>query len=71
MQIPEIYQFHVWLRGISPLIWRRLLLRSDQTVTDLHYALQLALGWTDDHLNRFRIQGVLLQTAAVRLRKVH
>ena len=57
MQIPEIYQFHVWLRGISPLIWRRLLLRSDQTVADLHYALQLACGWSDFHLNRFRIHG--------------
>jgi Plasmid pRiA4b ORF-3-like protein len=57
MQIPEIYQFHVWLRGISPLIWRRLLLRSDRTIADLHYALQLAFGWSDFHLNRFRIHG--------------
>jgi hypothetical protein len=57
MQNPEIYQFHVWLRGISPMIWRRLLLRSDQTMTDFHYALQLAFGWSDDHLNRFRIHG--------------
>ena len=57
MQTSEIYQFHVWLRGISPLIWRRLLLRSDQSVADLHYALQLAFGWSDYHLNRFRIHG--------------
>jgi hypothetical protein len=35
------------------MIWRRLWLRSDQTVTDFHYALQLAFGWSDDHLNRF------------------
>ncbi len=27
----EIYLFHVWLRQISPMIWRRLLLRSDST----------------------------------------
>jgi hypothetical protein len=57
MQISEIYQFHAWLRGISPTIWRRLLLRSDQTVADLHYALQLAFGWSDSHLNMFRIHG--------------
>jgi len=57
MQILEICQFHVWLRGISPLIWRRLLLRSDQSISDLHYALQLAFGWSDYHLNRFRIHG--------------
>jgi Plasmid pRiA4b ORF-3-like protein len=44
-------------RGISPLIWRRLLVRSDATIADLHATLQLALGWTDEHLNRFVIQG--------------
>jgi hypothetical protein len=57
MQIPEIYEFHVCLLGISPLIWRRLLFRSDHTIADLHYALQLAFGWSDLHLNRFRIHG--------------
>jgi Plasmid pRiA4b ORF-3-like protein len=57
MQTPQIYQFHAWLRGISPLIWRRLLVRSDQTVADLHYALQLAFDWSDSHLNIFRIHG--------------
>lgn len=57
MPPPQIYQFHIWLRGISPLIWRRLLLRSDQSIADLHYALQLAFGWSDSHLNRFRIHG--------------
>lgn len=57
MPPPQIYQFHIWLRGISPLIWRRLLLRSDQNITDFHYALQLAFGWSDYHLNRFRIHG--------------
>jgi hypothetical protein len=57
MQISEIYQFHAWLRGISPLIWRRLLVPSDQTVANLHHVLQLAFGWSDSHLNSFRIHG--------------
>ena len=52
-----VYQFKVVLRGISPMIWRRLLLRSDQTIADLHYAIQIAMGWTDAHLNRFHIHG--------------
>ena len=56
-QTPEIYLFHAFLRGISPMIWRRLLVRSDQSVADLHYALQLAFGWSDSHLNTFRIHG--------------
>jgi hypothetical protein len=53
----EVYQFRVYLREISPAIWRRLLLRSDQAIADLHYTLQIALGWSDFHLNRFVIHG--------------
>ena len=41
---PAIYQFRVWLRGISPTIWRRVLVRSDSTIVDLHYILQLVMG---------------------------
>ena len=39
------------------MIWRRLLLRSDQTLADLHCALQISFGWGDFHLHRFRIHG--------------
>ena len=56
-QTPCVYQFKVALRGISPMIWRRLLLRSDRTIANLHYAIQIAMGWTDAHLNRFHIHG--------------
>ena len=51
----EIYQFHVWIRQISPMIWRRLLVRSDSSIADLHYTLQIAFGWSDEHLNMFHI----------------
>jgi Plasmid pRiA4b ORF-3-like protein len=57
MSTLEVYQFHAWLRGISPMIWRRLLLRSDQTLADLHDALQISFGWSDFHLHHFRIHG--------------
>lgn len=55
--IAEVYQLHVWIRQISPMIWRRLLVRSDSTITDLHFTLQIAFGWSDDHLNQFHIHG--------------
>ena len=54
---PVVYQLRVVLRGVSPLIWRRLLVRGDSTVADLHATLQVALGWSDEHLHRFLIQG--------------
>lgn len=53
----EVYQLHIWLREMSPMIWRRLLVRSDSTIIDLHYSLQIAFGWTDSHLHRFVIHG--------------
>jgi hypothetical protein len=53
----EIYQLHVWIRQISPMIWRRLLVRSDSSIADLHYTLQIAFGWSDEHLNQFHIHG--------------
>jgi hypothetical protein len=52
-----IYQLKVWLQGISPMVWRRLLVRSDSTIADLHYTIQIAIGWSDVHLNRFHIHG--------------
>ena len=39
------------------MVWRRLLVRSDITIADLHHALQIAFGWSDDHLHCFRIHG--------------
>ncbi|MDD1606124.1 MAG: plasmid pRiA4b ORF-3 family protein [Methylococcaceae bacterium] len=45
------------LIGISPMIWRRLLVRSDSTIADLHYTLQISMGWSDAHLNLFHIHG--------------
>ncbi len=53
----EVYQFHVWLREISPMIWRRFLVRSDSSIADLHYILQIVFGWSDTHLHRFVIHG--------------
>ena len=54
---PILYQLKVVLLGVSPMIWRRLLVCSDSTITDLHYILQITMGWSDDHLHRFRIHG--------------
>src|SRR5438270_4653263 len=54
---PVVYQLGVVLRGVSPLIWRRLLVCGESTVADLHAVLQIAFGWSDEHLHRFVIQG--------------
>jgi hypothetical protein len=44
----QLYQSRAVLRGISPLMWRRLVVRSDSTVAQLHEVLQIAFGWVDE-----------------------
>jgi hypothetical protein len=51
------YQIRVLLCGVSPLIWRRLLLASNTTIAQLHRTLQIAFAWGGEHLHRFRIHG--------------
>jgi Plasmid pRiA4b ORF-3-like protein len=52
-----IYQFHILLLKISPAIWRRVLVSSDQNLADFHDTLQILMGWDDSHLHRFLIHG--------------
>ncbi len=47
----EVYQLRVWIRKISPQIWRRLLVRNDRTIAELYQILQAVFGWSDEHPN--------------------
>ncbi len=51
----RVYQLRVVVSEVSPLIWRRLLVRGDTTIAALHAMLQTAFGWHDDHLHEFTI----------------
>ena len=55
--MPKALQVKLTLRGVSPLIWRRFVLRSDMTLADLHKAMQIAMTWDGDFLHVFRIHG--------------
>jgi hypothetical protein len=54
---PSLYQLRVVLHGISPLIWRRVLIPADTTIAELHAVLRTAFGWSGEHLHRFVIHG--------------
>jgi hypothetical protein len=55
--LPDVYQLRIRLCGVSPLIWRRLLVRSDTSIAELHHLIQAAFDWSDSHLHRFVIHG--------------
>jgi Plasmid pRiA4b ORF-3-like protein len=55
---PVTYQLKILLVGISPMIWRRIKVSSDTTIADLHYIIQIVMGWKEEHLHQFLIHGV-------------
>ncbi len=52
---PKVYELHVELEDIEPLIWRRILVPAAILLPELHDLLQLVMGWTNSHLHSFEI----------------
>jgi hypothetical protein len=53
----EAYQLRFFLKGISPMIWRRLLIMNNSSLADLHHAIQISMGWSNTYLHQFDIWG--------------
>ena len=51
----NVYQLKVSLKGIRPPIWRRIQVPDYYTFSDLHTAIQNAMGWLDLHLHALKI----------------
>ncbi len=51
----RLYQFRVTLSESKPQIWRRIQIKNC-TLERLHEHVQLAMGWANEHLHRFRIR---------------
>jgi hypothetical protein len=49
----KAYQLTVTLHGVHPPIWRRVHVRADATLAQLHEVIQVAMGWEGYHLWRF------------------
>lgn len=52
----QTYMFNAALVGFGG-VRRTIAVRDDLTLVDLHYALQSAFGWDDDHLYSFWLDG--------------
>src|SRR5437867_3770994 len=53
----SIHQLRVTLRDVHPPVWRRIQVRSDITLAQLHRVLQEVMGWEDSHLHEFAAGG--------------
>lgn len=51
-----VLQVKVWLVGISPMVWRRVLVPTSFTLRELHGVIQVAMGWDGIHLYVFRLR---------------
>jgi hypothetical protein len=48
-----VVQIKIWLLGISPMVWRRVLVPSSCSLRELHGVIQIAMGWEGIHLYQF------------------
>lgn len=48
-----VMQVKVSLCGISPMVWRRVLVPGTCTLHELHGVIQAVMGWEGSHLYQF------------------
>ena len=77
----DIMRIKAWLLGVSPMVWRRVLVPASFTLRELHGVIQVAMGWEAIHLYQFLLRAVRygslelsasspdITLAALRLRK--
>lgn len=53
-----VYQLKISLRRSKPPIWRKIQIKSDATLAELHDIFQITMGWTNSHLHQFVIHGI-------------
>jgi len=61
-----VYQLKITLKYSEPPVWRRVLIEEDDTLEDLHYLIQRAMGWDNSHLHEFIIKKVSYMAAEQR-----
>ena len=49
----SLYQIKVTLTGSKPPIWRRLIVKDNIRLDQLHSVLQVSMGWFDCHLHQY------------------
>jgi hypothetical protein len=64
-QSVNAFQLRIVLRRTSPHLWRRVVVGSDSTLSQLHQTVQALFGWTDSHPHRFVLRGRSLSASSM------
>jgi hypothetical protein len=57
--VGAVLKIKVWLRGISPMVWRRVLAPATITLRELHGVFQVVMmSWDGIHLFQFRLRAI-------------
>jgi len=51
--LAPVYQLKITLKYISPPVWRRVLVKRNNTLAKLHTIIQTVMGWYNCHLHQF------------------
>jgi len=65
----KLFELDVKLQEIEPPIWRTIEVPGAWSLEDVHFAIQVAMGWTNSHLHQFKIGDKHYGMARVRLRR--
>lgn len=61
----KLFELDVRLREIEPPIWRAIEVPGSASLEEVHFAIQVAMGWTNSHLHQFEIGDKLYGMADV------
>lgn len=53
----QVLQLKIVLRNIDPPLWRRVEVVDNITFYELHYVIQISMGWWNEHLFEFKADG--------------
>ena len=56
-RVTKAITMKISLDGVRPPIWRRIVVKDDMKLHDLHLIIQAAMGWENYHLYNFQIGG--------------
>ena len=48
-----VYRLRITLQDLEPPIWRTVLVPVSITLEELHYVVQVTMGWDNSHLHIF------------------